>query len=129
MQLGSGDPQVFEKVGDGLPDQTRQELYAVLADHATEVVEEAGRLAADPFRAPGASMITPAMIRDAHFLKIKGYVKRRSSKKSKIATVALFFLAYVGGIFTNNITRPWGSIGFAVCAALAVIAFMGGRDE
>jgi hypothetical protein len=125
-----GELTIVVPTANALPDLTREELNKVLTEHGAAIVHEAGLLAADPTGGNLNAMITPIMVRDAHTWKIKGFNKKRRSKKAHVTTGALFFLAYVGGIFTNNITKPWGSIGFAVCAAVAVVVFMwGGRDE
>jgi hypothetical protein len=104
-------------------------LREVLKEHAAEVIEEAGRLAADPTR-PGGGMITPTMIRDAHVWKIRGYNRPRVSRKAKVTAGLLFFIAFVGGIFVNNIKETWGAIGFAACAVAALLVFVvGGQGE
>lgn len=113
----------------GLPHETRLELRLVLTEHAAVVIEEAERLAADPSR-PGGAMITPTLIRDAHTWKIRGYTRPVKSKKQQVTTGLLFFIAFIGGVFVNNIAKSWGAIGFACCAAAALATFIvGGQDD
>ncbi|WP_156325704.1 hypothetical protein [Nonomuraea sp. SBT364] len=105
-----------------LPEQTRKALCEALAEHGQEVLAEASRVAAGQHLGGGDPMITPGMIVNMAYWVRNGYIRRGPDKKQIIATVVGGSSTFVGGVFVNNITTPWGAIGFVVCAVLLLLS-------
>ncbi|MET7948823.1 hypothetical protein [Micromonospora sp. NPDC005324] len=112
-----------------LPAETTRALADVLAKRGSELIEEARRLEADTAGGSAVPMITPSLISHLDIWQRRGYI-RPKKPKSLIAWTTLTLLAtFVGGHFVNNITKPWGAIGFVVCASVALLSHTKGSES
>ncbi|MEU8424403.1 hypothetical protein AB0C15_26375 [Micromonospora sp. NPDC048835] len=111
-----------------LPAETRQALHDILARRGRDLLDEAGRLEAGVNAGVGPPMITPAILAHADTWRMMGYSQGRNSKGSRNWTLISGMATFVGGYFTNNLTRPWGAIGFVICALVALYSFNKGSE-
>lgn len=105
-----------------LPDQTRKALCEALGEHGQEILAEASRVAAGQHLGRGDPMITPGMIVNMAYWVRNGYVRKAPDRKQITAAAVGGSSTFVGGVFVNNITTPWGAIGFVVCAVLLMLS-------
>jgi hypothetical protein len=112
----------------GLPPQAKAALKKYIETYGKDALQEAGRLEAQQHSGPGAPMITDSHIADADVLLRRGLAQRKKSKKG-IALTAASYLATAGaGVFGSYLSKPFGSIGFAICVTVGVVALVLGRD-
>lgn len=109
-----------------LPEQTRKALCDALTEHGRDVLDEAGRVAAAQHAGAGEPMITPGMVADMALWVRRGYSRRNPGKQQVVATAIGGSATFVGGVFVNNITRPWGAVGFVICATLLLVSIQWG---
>ncbi|MEV4003001.1 hypothetical protein [Actinomadura sp. NPDC049753] len=109
-----------------LPEQTCKALCDALAEHGRDVLDEASRVAAAQHSGPGEPMITPGMVTDMATWVRRGYIQKQFSKQQLIAAAVGGATTFGGGIFVNNITKPWGAVGFAICALILLICIYWG---
>lgn len=109
-----------------LPGQTCKALCDALAEHGKDVLDEASRVAAAQHSGPGEPMITPGMITDMATWVRRGYIQRKLSRHQLTAAAIGGVTTFGGGVFVNNITEPWGAVGFAACALIVLICFYWG---
>lgn len=111
-----------------LPAETQDAVRQVLTRRARDLLEEAGRIEAAANPDPDKPMITPSMINHADVFKQLGFGRSRLSKRSRNWMLASVLSTAILGYFTNNMDKPWGAIGFAVCALAARITFSKGSE-
>ncbi|MEW2472239.1 MULTISPECIES: hypothetical protein [Micromonospora] len=107
---------------------THQALAEALAKHGRALLNEASRLEAAANPGLAAPMITPGMIHDAETLQRIGYAQSGKAADRRNWMLGSLAATFVGGFFTNNLTEPWGAIGFVVCGALALAFFNKGSQ-
>ncbi|GAB2582621.1 hypothetical protein [Kribbella endophytica] len=112
----------------GLPEPTKKALHEALERRAQETLAEAGRLEAANNSGVNVPMITPTHISDADTYQRRGYGRSKLGKPARNWLLISGMATFVGGHFTNNITKPWGAIGFVICALIAFISFVKGSD-
>jgi hypothetical protein len=111
-----------------LPAESRDAVREVLTRRAKDLIEEAGRLEAAANPNSQQPMITPLMITHADLFRQLGYAKPRLGKKARNWLLASLLSTAILGYFTNNMDKPWGAIGFAICALAALITFSKGSE-
>ncbi|MDG4796907.1 hypothetical protein [Micromonospora sp. WMMD1082] len=111
-----------------LPAESQEAVREVLTRRAKELIEEAGRLEAAANPDSRKPMITPFMINHADMFKQLGYAKPRMSKKARNWMLSSLLATAILGYFTNNMNKPWGAIGFAICALAALVTFSKGTE-
>ncbi|MEU3455733.1 hypothetical protein ABZ671_19340 [Micromonospora sp. NPDC006766] len=127
---GNPDSMLLTITGlESLPVETRRALQDVLTKRGSELIEEAGRLEADTGGSSTAPMITPSLINHLDIWQRRGYIKPKKSKTSTAWTTVTLLATFVGGHFVNNITKPWGAIGFVVCALIALLSHSRGSES
>jgi hypothetical protein len=111
-----------------LHEATHRALAEALANHGRALLNEASRLeaAANPGLAP--PLITPTMIHDADTLRRIGYAQTGKANDRRNWMLGSLAATFVSGFFTNNLTEPWGAIGFVICGAIALVCFNKGSQ-
>jgi len=106
-----------------LPELARQKLEDVLTESGNDVLAEASRLESRwRTDSSGEPEITSRDVADAATIAHRAPTKKANTRFRALDATA-FVMAFVGGVFGNNITSPVGAVGFAVCAFIGVIAF------
>ncbi|GAA1272885.1 hypothetical protein GCM10009677_27550 [Sphaerisporangium rubeum] len=62
----------------------------------------------------------------------RGYAAQPRKKRSRLGTICEAFsyvTAIFAGIFVNNITEPWGSVGLVIAALLGIFSFIWARES
>ncbi|MFI7209828.1 hypothetical protein ACIBP4_07450 [Micromonospora maritima] len=108
---------------------THQALATALAKHGRDLLNEASRLEAAANPGLAVPVITPGMIHDAETLQRIGYAQAGKAVDRRNWMLGSLAATFVGGFFTNNLTEPWGAVGFVVCGALALIFFNKGSQS
>ncbi|MFB4296300.1 hypothetical protein [Actinomadura sp. NTSP31] len=106
-----------------LPEQSRKALSDALTKHGQDLVDEAGRLAAAQHSGSGDPMVTPGMVTDVAVWLRRGYIQQKRTTRVIIAEAVIMLATFIGGIFINNVTKPWGAVGMVICGALALFCF------
>lgn len=112
-----------------LPEETKRALQDVLTRRGRDLLDEAGRLEAEANSGLGVPMITPAMIVHADTWQRMGYTPSRISTTARNWLMMSTLATLIAGYFTNNITEPWGAIGFVVCAIATLASFSKGSQS
>ena len=104
-----------------LNEPAQEELRKCLAQHAEDVLKEAGRLEANIRDARGDPQITGPMVSDAALLVGRHYVTRRQPAWLKGVKIGAAVAALVTGLIIDQLTKPWGPAAFAATFAVAAI--------
>jgi hypothetical protein len=125
------DDLVIHVKGSGtLPQPAHSALEQDVRRYANMLFNEAKQLEARQRNAQGPVEITSTMIHDANRNVVRGYVRPRRSASAVAWQTVTYVATFVGGGFAGYVLEgPIGSIGFAVCGLIGLVAFfMGGRE-
>jgi hypothetical protein len=112
-----------------LPNASRAALEKAVTDYGARLLEDATRIEKARRLDPGAPMITDTTIALADLNARNGQLRRPRSGKQQVLSVIAYAAAFASGGFAGYIAKPVGAIGFAICAVLGVLAYVGNRND
>jgi hypothetical protein len=105
-----------------LPGPTRAALEKAIADYGHRVLADAISIEKARRLDGGSPMVTDTAVALADLNARNGQTKSSKSWKQLAMSLAEYVATFASGGFAGYITKPFGAVGFAVCAVLGVLA-------
>jgi len=118
----SDELRVIIAEAGSLPAPTHAALERVITEYGRRVLADATSIEKARRIDAGSPMITDTTIILADLNARNGQLKSSKSWKQQAMSLAEYAATFASGGFAGYIAKPFGAIGFAVCAVLGVLA-------